>query len=96
MTGYQEILTDPSYRGQIVVMTQPHIGNYGISASVAESVHPWVEGFVARQFTAKASSHGSEEELLSYLGRNEIPHWMSSIRERSYAGCANRVRCAVS
>ena len=56
MTGYQEILTDPSYRGQIVVMTQPHIGNYGISASVAESVQPWVEGFIARQFTAKASS----------------------------------------
>ena len=73
MTGYQEILTDPSYRGQIVVMTQPHIGNYGVSASVAESVHPWVEGFVARRFTAKASSHTSEEELLSYLGRNEIP-----------------------
>ncbi len=73
MTGYQEILTDPSYRGQIVLMTQPHIGNYGISAAVAESVQPWVEGFIARQFTSKASSHGSEEELLAYLERNSIP-----------------------
>jgi carbamoyl-phosphate synthase small subunit len=73
MTGYQEILTDPSYRGQIVVMTQPHIGNYGISPSVAESVRPWVEGFVARQFSSRASSHASEEELLAYLGRNGIP-----------------------
>ena len=59
MTGYQEILTDPSYRGQIVVMTQPHIGNYGVSSAVAESERPWVEGFVARQFTSRASSHAS-------------------------------------
>jgi len=73
MTGYQEILTDPSYRGQIVVMTQPHIGNYGISSSVAESERPWVEGFVARQFTSRASSHASEEELLVYLERHGIP-----------------------
>jgi carbamoyl-phosphate synthase small subunit len=73
MTGYQEILTDPSYRGQIVVMTQPHIGNYGVAASVAESARPWVEGFIARRFTATASSHGSEEELLGYLNRHGIP-----------------------
>jgi carbamoyl-phosphate synthase small subunit len=88
MTGYQEILTDPSYRGQIVVMTQPHIGNYGVSPEVAESVHPWVEGFVARQFTAKASSHGSQEELLSYLGRNRIP----SIDELDTRAIVRRVR----
>ncbi len=73
MTGYQEILTDPSYRGQIVVMTLPHIGNYGISAAVAESARPWVEGFVAQQFTALPSSHGSEEDLLTYLGRHAVP-----------------------
>ena len=73
MTGYQEILTDPSYRAQIVVMTLPHIGNYGIAESVAESSRPWVEGFVARRFTGKASSHGSEEELVSYLRRCRIP-----------------------
>ncbi len=73
MTGYQEILTDPSYRGQIVVMTLPHIGNYGISAAVAESSRPWVEGFIARQFTALPSSHGSEEDLLTYLRRHSVP-----------------------
>ena len=43
MTGYQEILTDPSYRGQIVVMTLPHIGNYGVASSLAESSRAWVE-----------------------------------------------------
>ncbi|HEX9733453.1 MAG TPA: glutamine-hydrolyzing carbamoyl-phosphate synthase small subunit [Thermoanaerobaculia bacterium] len=73
MTGYQEILTDPSYRRQIVVMTQPHIGNYGTSAPAAESGRPWVEGFVARRFTARASSHGSEEDLGDYLRRHAVP-----------------------
>lgn len=73
MTGYQEILTDPSYRGQIVVMTLPHIGNYGVASSVAESDRPWVEGFVARRFTGRASSHASEEELVDYLRRHRIP-----------------------
>ena len=73
MTGYQEILTDPSYRGQIVVMTLPHIGNYGVASSTAESDRAWVEGFVARQFTNRPSSHGSEEGLVPYLQRNEVP-----------------------
>lgn len=73
MTGYQEILTDPSYRGQIVVMTLPHIGNYGIRSSVAESARPWVEGFIARQFTSQPSSHGSEEALIPYLNRHDVP-----------------------
>jgi carbamoyl-phosphate synthase small subunit len=73
MTGYQEVLTDPSYRGQIVVMTQPHIGNYGTSQEVAESARPWVEGFIARQFTARPSSHGSGEGLVQYLRRAAVP-----------------------
>ena len=58
MTGYQEILTDPSYRRQIVVMTQPHIGNYGTGDDMAESHRPWAEGFIARRFTDRASNHG--------------------------------------
>ncbi len=73
MTGYQEILTDPSYRAQIVVMTLPHVGNYGMAEAVAESSRPWVEGFVARRFTETASSHGSEEGLIPYLRRHRIP-----------------------
>ena len=73
MTGYQEVLTDPSYRGQIVVMTQPHIGNYGTTAEVAESLQPWVEGFIARQFTVRPSGASSEESLVTYLRRHGVP-----------------------
>ena len=73
MTGYQEILTDPSYRRQIVVMTQPHIGNYGTRDDEAESGHPWASGFLARRFTARASSHGSELNLLGYLEKHQVP-----------------------
>ncbi|MEM6796736.1 MAG: glutamine-hydrolyzing carbamoyl-phosphate synthase small subunit [Acidobacteriota bacterium] len=73
MTGYQEILTDPSYRRQIVVMTQPHIGNYGTRSASAESKRPWAEGFIARRFTARASNHGSEQDLLDYLDEHRVP-----------------------
>jgi carbamoyl-phosphate synthase small subunit len=73
MTGYQEVLTDPSYRGQIVVMTQPHIGNYGINEATAESSRIWVEGFVARQFTARPSSHESGAGLVDYLRQAAVP-----------------------
>lgn len=73
MTGYQEILTDPSYRRQIVVMTLPHIGNYGTNGSTEESRCPWVAGFVARRFTPRASAHASEEDLLDYLRRHGVP-----------------------
>ncbi len=72
MTGYQEIITDPSYRGQIVLMTQPHIGNYGTQPAAAESARPWVEGFVARLFTAQPSGVGGEA-LEAYLSRHRIP-----------------------
>ncbi|HEY4562124.1 MAG TPA: glutamine-hydrolyzing carbamoyl-phosphate synthase small subunit [Thermoanaerobaculia bacterium] len=73
MTGYQEVLTDPSYRGQIVVMTQPHIGNYGTTPEVAESERPWVEGFIARQFTTRFSGSVGDESLVSYLRRHGVP-----------------------
>jgi carbamoyl-phosphate synthase small subunit len=55
LTGYQEVLTDPSYQGQIVVMTYPHIGNYGVHADLMESRKPFVQGFVAREFSSTAS-----------------------------------------
>jgi carbamoyl-phosphate synthase small subunit len=73
MTGYQEVLTDPSYRGQIVVMTQPHIGNYGTTPEVAESEKPWVEGFIARQFTRKPSGLAGNMGLVAYLRRHGVP-----------------------
>jgi carbamoyl-phosphate synthase small subunit len=73
MTGYQEILTDPSYRGQIVVMTQPHMGNYGTGDELAESRRPWVEGFVARNFTARPSGRPGGEGLPAWLRRHRVP-----------------------
>ena len=73
MTGYQEILTDPSYRRQIVVMTQPHIGNYGTQDEVAESRRPWAEGFIARRFTPRPSNHGNEMDLVEYLRGRSVP-----------------------
>jgi carbamoyl-phosphate synthase small subunit len=73
MTGYQEVLTDPSYRGQIVAMTYPLIGNYGINALDVESEHPQVSGFVVRELSEIASSWRSEETLHDYLKRYDIP-----------------------
>lgn len=72
MTGYQEILTDPSYHGQIVAMTYPLIGNYGINPEDMESSRPWVRGFVVRELSRLASNHRSNESLDAYLARNKI------------------------
>jgi carbamoyl-phosphate synthase small subunit len=73
MTGYQEVLTDPSYHGQIVAMTYPLIGNYGINVEDMESARPWVRGFIVRELCRAASNQRSEESLDAYLGRNGIP-----------------------
>jgi len=72
MTGYQEILTDPSYAGQIVCMTYPQIGNYGVNEADVESRRPWVEGFVVREASSIASNWRSTETLDSYLKKNNI------------------------
>ena len=72
MTGYQEVLTDPSYAGQIVCMTYPLIGNYGVNTEDPESSRPWVEGFVAREFSRMASSWRAEQSLDASLKRWKI------------------------
>lgn len=72
MTGYQEIVTDPSYKGQIVVMTYTLIGNYGVNRDDAESRRPFVEGFVAKEFSAISSSWRSETSLDKYCAENNI------------------------
>ena len=72
MTGYQEVLTDPSYAGQIVCMTYPLIGNYGVNDADAESSRPWVEGFVVREASRIASNWRAEESLDNYLRRWNI------------------------
>jgi len=72
MTGYQEILTDPSYAGQIVCMTYPLIGNYGVNEEDVESRRPWVEGFVVRESSQISSNWRSSETLEAYLKRHKI------------------------
>ena len=73
LSGYQEIFTDPSYAGQIVVLTNPHIGNYGTSPSDAESARPMIEGLVTREFSTTSSNWRSTEVADEYLERNGIP-----------------------
>ncbi|WHZ21467.1 MAG: Carbamoyl-phosphate synthase small chain [Nitrospira sp.] len=67
MTGYQEVLTDPSYRGQIVTMTCPHIGNYGVTPEDIESRRIWAEGFVIKESSRLASNWRSRATLQEYL-----------------------------
>lgn len=73
MTGYQEVLTDPSYKGQIVTMTYTQQGNYGLTAEDNESWQPWVEGFVVREASAEPSNFRAEIGLGDYLRANGIP-----------------------
>ena len=72
MSGYQEVLTDPSYAGQIVVMTAAHVGNYGIRADESESSRVHVAGFIARDFPERWSGAGGEESLGDYLAREGV------------------------
>lgn len=67
LSGYQEVLTDPSYAGQIVVMTAPQIGNYGVTPEDEESVQPWVSGFVVRELSPIASNWRAQDSLDAYL-----------------------------
>jgi carbamoyl-phosphate synthase small subunit len=73
MTGYQEILTDPSYKGQIVTMTYPLIGNYGVNAQDVESWRPHVAGFVIRELSPVVSNWRADHSLAEYLEKNGIP-----------------------
>lgn len=73
MTGYQEVLTDPSYRGQMVAMTYPEIGNYGVNELDQESSEPHVRGFIVEALSPVASNWRSEETLEAYLRRWKIP-----------------------
>jgi carbamoyl-phosphate synthase small subunit len=72
MTGYQEILTDPSYKGQIVTMTYPHIGNYGINEEDIESQGPKVEGFIIKENSSIFSNWRGDQSLSDYLIRHRI------------------------
>lgn len=73
LSGYQEILTDPSYAGQIVILTYPHIGNYGTNPLDSESVRPFAEGLVVRELSELASNWRSVEDISEYLAHYGLP-----------------------
>jgi carbamoyl-phosphate synthase small subunit len=73
MTGYQEVVTDPSYRGQMVVMTHPQIGNYGVAASGEESVRPWVSALIVRELAEHPNHWEARGRLEDYLLRWQVP-----------------------
>jgi carbamoyl-phosphate synthase small subunit len=73
MTGYQEILTDPSYHGQLVAMTYPQIGNVGVNREDVESTRPFVRGFIVREYREAPSSWRAEQSLGAYLAHWHIP-----------------------
>ncbi|MEY8339016.1 carbamoyl phosphate synthase small subunit [Lachnospiraceae bacterium 62-35] len=73
MTGYLEVLTDPSYAGQAVVMTYPLIGNYGISQEDMESLRPWTDGYIVRELSRIPSNFRSEDTIQHFLKAHDIP-----------------------
>ena len=72
MTGYQEILTDPSYNGQIVTMTATQIGNYGVNDEDSESRRPWVRGFVVRELSPRVSNYRATRSLSDFLEEHGV------------------------
>src|SRR5882672_2029622 len=88
MTGYQEILTDPSYRGQIVTMTYPQIGNYGVNAEDVESGRPQLAGFVVREHSRSQSNFRSEKSLSEYL----VEHGIVAIESIDTRALVRRLR----
>ena len=73
MTGYLEVLTDPSYAGQAVVMTYPLIGNYGICHKDMESAKPWPDGYIVRELSRIPSNFRSEDTIQNFLKEHDIP-----------------------
>jgi carbamoyl-phosphate synthase small subunit len=73
LTGYQEVFTDPSYSGQIVILTNPQIGNYGTSSLDNEAGGPYIEGLVVREFSGIASNWRSDSDADSFLSRAGVP-----------------------
>ena len=73
MTGYQEIITDPSYKGQLVTMTYPLIGNYGVNEEDVESEKPQVEAFIVKELSRIVSNYRATDSLDNYLAKNDIP-----------------------
>ena len=92
MTGYQEILTDPSYHGQIVAMTYPLIGNYGVNADDAESRRPWVRGFVIRELSSGSAITARGDRSAAYLEEHGVIG-IEGIDTRALGQAHSRARC---
>lgn len=90
ISGYQEILTDPSYRGQTVLLTQPHIGNYGVNSEDEESSRLWLSGLIVREASTRGSNFRSGGELYDYLIQHKVP----GIEEVDTRMLTRRVRSA--
>src|SRR5207237_4837544 len=73
ITGYQEVVTDPSYRGQMVVMTHPQMGNYGIASSADESVRPWISAFIVRELATHPHHWEARSRLEDFLNTWSVP-----------------------
>ena len=73
LTGYQEVITDPSYRGQMVCMTVPHVGNTGVNTEDVESDQPQITAFIVREVSSVVSNWRANETLAAYLARHDIP-----------------------
>ena len=73
LTGYQEVFTDPSYAGQIVILTNPQIGNYGTNVADNEAAHPFIEGLVVREFSSLTSNWRSDDAANHFLSQSSIP-----------------------
>ena len=73
LSGYQEVITDPSYAGQIISFTYPHIGNYGVTPLDDEAARPWCEGIVVRELNELPSNWRSTEALEPFLVRHRVP-----------------------
>ncbi len=92
LSGYQEVITDPSYAGQIVAFTYPHIGNYGVTPLDDEALRPWCEGIVVRELSDVPSSWRSVGPLEGFLRQHGVPAMWASTRVDSRDTCARRAR----
>ena len=93
MTGYQEILTDPSYAGQGIVMSYPLIGNYGVNGADNESARPWAEAFVVRHLARRGSNFRCEGDLDTYLKQHNITG-IEGVDTRSQGTMNGMITCA--
>ncbi len=94
ITGYQEIFTDPSYSGQIVVLTNPEIGNYGTNHEDNEATRPWIEGLIVREFSRVSSNWRSQQVAEEYLEQFKVPVLVGHRHARAGAASARSRRDA--